>query len=164
MACGIFPNQGIEPMFPASAGKFSTARPQGSTALSLVDRSSYLTYLWLGVSAIILLVDQCLSFGPVVTHGVLFCCLDFLFSSFLCFLCWAYPCLSPPCMHCIRFQRMKSVSPCLMWVLLHGWMSLDRVVGASVGAVAAGDGPAYLLGQGCPTVLLEGWVMPSVSG
>ena len=65
MACGIFPDQGSNLCSLHRQANSQLLGPQGSTTLSLVDRSSCQLALWLGVSAVFLLVDQRLGFGPV---------------------------------------------------------------------------------------------------
>ena len=65
MACGIFPDQGLNLCSLHGQANSQLLGPQGSPTLSLVDRSSCQLALRLGVSAVILLLDQCLGFGPV---------------------------------------------------------------------------------------------------
>jgi len=83
MACGIFPNQGLNLCSLHGQANSQLLGPQGSPTLSLVDRSSCPLALWLGASAVILLLDQCLGFGPVGHPWSVILLFGFLFFFFM---------------------------------------------------------------------------------
>ena len=144
------PRPGIEPMFPAWAGKFSTARPPGKPHTESCRQ---------------VIMSTCTVVGSVCSHSPtrpvswlwpcgspMECYFIVWISFFLLYVffvrhihAWAHPACNT-----FTFQRLRSTSPYLMWMLFHGWMPLWIELSRPVWEQGQPEWACIPLGTGLP--------------